>query len=177
VCNYENCNLWRRTLAEQCNDLVSEERSRLRSTYLQLRERAGLLAGEINRELPDFTVHDLSHLDALWQMADLIAGPTVQMNPLEAFVLGSSFLLHDLGLGLAAYPEGKESLEKDPLWSDSLSTLLRKQLGRPPTRQEMDTASSSIKMEATANVLRLRHAGRAEQLFGTRCCVSTRSGR
>jgi hypothetical protein len=118
--NYEASALWKRTLAEQADDMDEEARARLRVAYRQLRERAALIAAEIARDLPDFTVHDLSHVDALWQMADLIGGPSLSINPLQGFVLGASFLIHDLGLGIAAYPEGKDALYKDPLWADTL---------------------------------------------------------
>jgi len=51
-----------------------------------------MLAGDIHRDLPDLTVHDITHLDALWEMADLVAGPDYPLNPLEAFALGAVFL-------------------------------------------------------------------------------------
>ena len=59
----------------------------------------------------DYTVHDLSHLDALWEMADLIVGTNFILNPAEAFVFGVAVLLHDAGMTVAAYPGGMEELE------------------------------------------------------------------
>jgi hypothetical protein len=165
VWNYERSALWQRTLAERANDPEEEPRARLRVSYRQLREKVILIAAEIARDLPDFTVHDVSHLDALWQMADLIAGPGLSINPLEAFVLGASFLTHDLGLGIAAYPEGKAALHNDALWADTVSALLRRRLGRPPSRFEIESAEEAVHVEATATVLRSRHAARSEQLF------------
>ena len=68
-------------------------------------------------------------------MADLIAGPDYPLNPLEAFVLGGAFLLHDLGLGLAAWPGGRAELQKGAGWQDALSARLRKQLERAHTQR------------------------------------------
>jgi hypothetical protein len=66
--------LLRRTLAPQpAPDPHAEPRERLWRALLQMRDRAKMLAGEIHRDLPDFTVHDITHLDALWEIADLIA--------------------------------------------------------------------------------------------------------
>lgn len=173
--DYETSDLWKRTLADTINDSEEEARTRLRGAYRQMRERVALLASEIARDLPDFTVHDISHLDALWQTADLISGPDLSINPIEAFVLGASFLIHDLGLGIAAYPEGKETLRKDPLWADTISALLRRTLGRPPSRMETEHADNSVCTEATATVLRARHAARSEHLFMTRWRVNKTS--
>ena len=58
--------LLRRTLAPQPGpDPHAEPRKRLLDALLQMRKRAEMLAGEIHRDLPDFTVHDITHLDAL----------------------------------------------------------------------------------------------------------------
>ena len=147
----------------------------MRVAYRQLRERAALVAGEIARDLPQFTTHDVSHVDDLWQMADVIGGPCLSLNPLEALVLGGAFVIHDLGLALAAYPEGKDALFSDPLWADIVSGLLRKRLGRPPTSDEMASCDDSIRFEATATTLRARHAARAEQLLTARWRVGEQS--
>jgi hypothetical protein len=53
--------------------------------------------------MPTYTVHDLTHADALWETASLVTGPDVELNPAEGFVLGAAFLFHDAAMGLAAY--------------------------------------------------------------------------
>jgi hypothetical protein len=66
----------RRTLAPQPRkDKHAKPRAWLWNALLQFRERAAVLANEIHRDLPDFTDHGLTHLNALWEMADPIAGP------------------------------------------------------------------------------------------------------
>src|SRR5229473_3540610 len=101
---FESTSLWTRTLALQSEPDTSQvERERLRNAFLSFRDRASMVAAEIARDLPDYTVHDITHLDALWHLAHLIAGSGYSITPAEAFVLGGAFLTHDLGNGLAAY--------------------------------------------------------------------------
>jgi hypothetical protein len=142
----------------------AEARERLRHAFVQFRDRAKLLAAEIARSLPDYTVHDITHLDALWEMADLVAGPDVSLNPLEAFVLGGAFLLHDLGMGLAAYPGGLEELKAHPIWRDTVASELMRLRGRPPTPRELRHPRKEIEELSVREVLRALHAERASQL-------------
>ncbi len=86
--DFRDTELWKSTLASRHEDPNAVPREKLRQAYEKMRERAAVLVGEISRILPDYTVHDITHLDALWEMADLIAGPTYSLNPVEAFVLG-----------------------------------------------------------------------------------------
>ena len=163
--NFADNPLIRRTLAPRPSpDPHAEPRERLWRALLQFRERAATLANEIHRDLPDFTVHDITHLDALWEMADLIAGPDYPLNPLEAFALGAVFLLHDLGLGLAAWPGGLAELKKGPGWQDALSTYLRKHLERIPTAEELASPPPEVERMAVQERLRTLHAEQADRL-------------
>lgn len=161
---FETIGLWQRTLAAKSVDPFKDEREKLRSAFTSFRERASLLAAEIARDLPDFTVHDVTHLDALWQMADLIVGDGYEVTPTEAFILGGAFLIHDLGNGLAAYPDGVTQMYASSAWKDALSLSLRKRLGRAPTAAEISTADETIKKATTSQVLRTLHAQQAEKL-------------
>lgn len=155
MANFENSSLWQSSLAKQLSDDIYEkEREFFRVNFESLRENAGLLSAEIARDLPDFTVHDLTHLDALWEIGSLICGDDFHLNPAEAFVLGGAFLIHDLGMGLAAYPEGVNELKKTKLWEDTLSSLSRTSAKDP----------SEIEKDATNIVLRALHAKHAEKL-------------
>lgn len=158
--------LWQATLAIQREpDLAFAARERLRSTFTKFRERASVIANEIARDLPEFTVHDVTHLDALWEMADLIAGDTVILTPAEAFVLGGSFLIHDLGMGVAAFPGGRGSLRQDPHWNDIITAHLKRSLGYTPSEEERNSPDSEVEIQAVAELLRLRHAQQAEKLM------------
>jgi hypothetical protein len=163
--DYTNTNLWCRCfIGDTTKGREQNQFERLQNAYLTFRSRAASIAGEIARNLPDYTVHDVTHLDALWEMADLIAGPEYFLTPIEGFVLGGCFLIHDLGNGLAAYPKGLDELRKEQLWLDTVSTLLRRHLGRVPTPDELDNPSKEVEEEAIGQVLRELHAKQAERL-------------
>jgi hypothetical protein len=168
--NYTDTRLWKISLGKETETDTGEERNpfeRLRNTYFTFRERAAHIAGEVAISLPEFTVHDVTHLDALWEMADLIAGPDYHLTPTEAFVLGGAFLIHDLGNGLAAYPKGKEELRQDSAWADTVAILLKRELGRAPTLEEIQQPNKDIEIEAIGQVLRNLHAKHAERLART----------
>ena len=163
--DFNTVRLWRDAFASIHEDPeASRARSRLREAFMGFRERAKSLAAEIPRDLPDFTVHDISHLDALWETADLIAGQQVSLTPPEAFLLGGSILLHDLGMSLAAYPGGSDELKRSEVWRDAVARLLRRELGRWPTAREIQNPSTALASEATREALRLMHAEQAARL-------------
>lgn len=112
--------LWRRTLGPG-DDAFESQRAHLRQALESFRERVGQLVSTLGAELPMLTVHDISHLDALWRVADEIAGPDYPLNAAEAFVLGGAILLHDAAHVLAAYPQGLEGIKKTTLWQDLLA--------------------------------------------------------
>jgi len=134
---FEETHLWKTTLAASNDDQFAVQRDRLRSVFLNLRGQAGLLAAEIPFELRGLTVHDLSHSDALWETADVVLGNLIKLNPLEAFVLGACFLIHDLGMGLAAYPQGLASLQGHRLWLGMLRNFTRRSTGAAPTPEQL----------------------------------------
>ncbi|MGH8625455.1 MAG: HD domain-containing protein, partial [Gammaproteobacteria bacterium] len=109
----------------------------------------------LGAELPGLTVHDITHLDALWRVADQIAGPDYSINPAEAFVLGSAFLLHDAAHVMAAYPGGISSIKQTVQWQD----LIAQRYGG----QDPD-AHSDVERSALFQVLRHLHAEQAHKL-------------
>ena len=152
---YENTTLWQTSLGKKIGeDIHAKERDYFRVNYEKLRAKAILLAGEINRTLPEYTVHDITHIDALWEMASLICGEGYVLNPAEAFVLGGAFLIHDLGMGLAAYPNGIDALKTTPLWTDTFSYLQKKN----------NEPNHEIEKQTLEIVLRSLHAKHAEEL-------------
>jgi len=156
MAGFENTPLWQGTLAKQLsNDDLEKYREFFRVNFESFRANAGLLSAEISRDLPDYTVHDLTHLDALWEMASIICGNDYELNPAEAFVLGGAFLIHDLGMGLAAYPEGIDELKRSVIWDDTVSYL---------TKQKPEYSKEAIEKETTDIVLRSLHAKHAEKL-------------
>jgi Histidine kinase-, DNA gyrase B-, and HSP90-like ATPase len=161
---YQSSHLWKQTLASRPKDKLASYRTRLRTAFEQSRERASTLAGEIPFDVRDLTVHDVTHFDALWEMADLVVGPKLQFTPLEGLVLGEAFLIHDLGMGLAAYPGGLAELKKKPEWQDLLHVSMKKKLGRAPQDDELQNSPQAVIDEVKFWVLRSQHAERAEEL-------------
>lgn len=114
----ERTNLWGRTLAAQPNDLYAAEREELRTALIKMRENVIPFVRNIHHDVLGLTVHDESHLDALWETADLISGFEFSINPAEAFVFGASILLHDTAMAVAAYPGGLADLRELDIWKD-----------------------------------------------------------
>ncbi len=161
---FEHTSLWKSSLASQETDPTPTARERLRSSFFSFRERVALLAGEIHRDLPGYTVHDITHLDSLWEMADIIAGNEYPLTPCEAYTLGGSILLHDLGMALASYPQGLEELKRQETWADIVTSIFVRQSNRRPTTNEIADPPKAIESEATSALLRNLHAKRAEDL-------------
>lgn len=160
----EQSSIWINTLAQKDSDPQSTERERLRVSFINFRSRAGLLAQEIAKDIPDLTVHDISHLDALWEVASLIAGPGFVLTPAEGYVLGGSILLHDLAMSVAATPGGFDAIKKDVRWRDSLFAYFRANESREPTEEELETPGPEAKQFAVFSLLRQLHAENAERL-------------
>jgi hypothetical protein len=162
---YEETRLWATAFApRQESTDRAKRRAALMHAYDETRANATLLAAEIAQDMKFLTVHDASHLDALWELASDVGGEQIVLTATEGFVLGGAILLHDLGLGTAAYPGGRASLESGSEWNDAIALVLRNELRRYPTRAEIDKASASHRDEALRLVLRQRHAAQAEQL-------------
>jgi hypothetical protein len=112
---YDETALWKRTLGAVGNGVrEGSALATLRSTFETARERIKPIVGQAHLDCKGLTIHDETHLDALWQMADLIAGDDYPINPLEAFVFGCSVLFHDSALAVVAYEGGLDSLSVHP---------------------------------------------------------------
>lgn len=115
--DYRQSTLWKTAFLEH-DDGLKEQRNKLATAYDEFRERVKSLVGQIHKDMPDLTVHDISHIDALWWTASEIAGEGYPLNPAEAFVLGGAFLLHDAAHCIAAYPGGIEEIRALPEWRE-----------------------------------------------------------
>ncbi len=161
---YDRSTLWRSAFAERENDPDKRDRQALADAYSQLRDRAGILVNEIHAALPHLTVHDLTHADTLWDVASAICGPTFTLNPLEAFVLGAGFLLHDAGMALAVYPGGLGEVKTSLQWRDAVVSAWKRRGVEDPSGAQRDNPAKEICDEATFQVLRARHAAQARSL-------------
>ncbi|MCJ8324780.1 MAG: ATP-binding protein [Rhizobiales bacterium] len=121
--------------------------------FEKLRDKAGILVNEISSELPNYTVHDISHLDALWEVGSQIINDEIVLNPAEGFVLGGAFLLHDAAMTCAAYPGGLEEIKQTNAWKKVVARL------------QMDTDKEEIDEKLAIEIfLREQHAIKAEKL-------------
>ena len=156
--------LWRKAFEDPRSDSTAEEQEFFRTQYLTIRERAGQLVAQIVVDIPSLTVHDISHLDALWDTASSVAEGAVNVNPAEAFVLGASILLHDSAMSLAAYPGGLSELKETLAWKDSVArlALTREQSGKE--QFDVENPPQAILDRVVPEVLRRLHAERAEDL-------------
>lgn len=126
---------------------------RLATSLRGIRAKVRQLASRIAGSLPELTIHDVSHLDALWDVASTIAGPDYPLNPLEAYVFGASVLLHDAGLCFQAYSGGQDALRTTLEWRDAHGRLSR-----------VAGDSPKLKQEADLEALRTLHASKAASL-------------
>lgn len=153
---FESSSLWQKSLAKQ-DDPLEPQREILRQAYLHFRQRVELLIAQIRTELPDLTLHEITHVDALWRVASEIAGDNYPLNPAEAFVLGGAFLLHDAAHCRAAFPGGLADLRKTPQWQ----AAARARGCDPDT---LDDSNRGLFQQVLFETLRVLHPIQAEQL-------------
>ncbi|MBR4425986.1 MAG: ATP-binding protein, partial [Oscillospiraceae bacterium] len=174
---YEDSSTWKRTLGSTDSGMTENESAcveRLRASYRNTRDRAGQLAESISKTLPFFTQHDISHIDALWDSADLLLGNDYPLNPAEGYVLGLSFLLHDLGMALAAYQEGPDGIRDNAFFRDALASEFLQEQGRTIREADwtaleqdlfrLDGTGPAFLNRALAATLRELHTEKAETL-------------
>jgi hypothetical protein len=161
---FENTGLWQCAFDSGKRASHSPERQRLAESYRRFWGRATTLAGQIAHALPNLTLHDEQHFEALWQRADLIAGQGHSLNPMETFVFGGAILLHDAGHAVNAYPGGLSGIEKTPQWQDNLVTILRGENGEPPSEELLANPSPESRQKALFETLRTLHAEHAKIL-------------
>jgi hypothetical protein len=89
----------------------------------QIRNIASALAQRIETTLPEYTDHSVAHLDALWCVTDqvLTDSETAQLTSGEAFLLGASYYVHDLGMALPATEAGKKEIERSKAYESALA--------------------------------------------------------
>ena len=157
---YKETSLWKSAFESSalCSATVSKALSQLIAAYDKFFERASMLANQISSDLPELTVHDENHFNALWEVADLIVGPRHDLNPLEIFVLGSAILLHDTANTVQAFKAGRAEVENTPQWRDNEAKLLN---NRNNEGEELTAEEQKLVLLFT---LRDIHAQRAKEL-------------
>lgn len=131
--NYENTSLWKRTLGIQGVKNIEN----LRVSYTKFREHMEGLLKEVGKDFPNLTDHSIDHVDYLWKIASLITGDDYPINPLEGYILGCSFLIHDAVLSYKAFG-GKEALRDRIEWKDSYEDIKDTQYDNEEGKQKID---------------------------------------
>ncbi|CDZ64356.1 Hypothetical protein, partial CDS, partial [Neorhizobium galegae bv. orientalis] len=144
---FERTRLYSEAFLQNHSDASLQEQEFFKQQLNAMRSRVEPLVARVLRDMPGYTVHDISHLDALWETASLVAGEQVVLSPPEAFVFGGAILLHDASMSLAAYPDGIEELKKLDEWRDFAAL-----------------SPNSDDPWIMTNVLRILHARHAESL-------------
>lgn len=152
---FESTSLWTCSLAES-PDIFEHDRRRLRDEFLAFRLRTSVLLNKIEADFPDLTVHDLTHIDELWRIASLLAGQGYPINPLEGFILGGAFLLHDAALCFEAYDGGRSGVRSTVEWKDAFAAESKR------------CAASATDLEYRADFAAVRtlHAKQSAKLAG-----------
>ncbi|MBB3815684.1 hypothetical protein FHY13_004091 [Xanthomonas arboricola] len=153
--------LWRHAFINPLPDVTATEQEFFRDRYLAMREKAAVLVSQIAASMPGLTVHDLTHLDALWETASLVSEGAITVSPAEAFVFGASVLLHDSAMSLAAYPQGLDQLKQTIAWKDTVTALLG---DGDHHLDAVNTPPQEIVQRAVPEVLRQLHAQQAGAL-------------
>lgn len=153
---FEELGLWYRNIGE---GTAPAKRELLRSSYRQFWDNAVELSREIQRDLPQLTLHDDRHFEALWARADQIAGDDFKLTPLEVFVFGGAILLHDAANSLAAYPGRLAAVEATPEWRDALAQWTERH-----DRSARSGPDAETRRALLLDTLRAIHAERARDL-------------
>ncbi|TGM73986.1 hypothetical protein EHR01_10720 [Leptospira mtsangambouensis] len=156
---YTETKIWSRSLGNQ-GDSFDPYRERLRATYSKFRERVGNLIQHIPSDTLGLTVHDLTHLDALWEMADILTDDSFILNPAEAFVFGGAILLHDSAMTICSYKGGIDEIRSSPEYSDAIAQFRANFSSKDLSRIGTTTAEAF----ALNETLRIKHASKAEEL-------------
>lgn len=152
----EKTKLWSTSLGLKDPDSEIEgKKARLRTVLQRFREHVGALTTRISAAFPQLTIHDVTHLDALWETADLVAGDGYPLNPMEAFVLGGAILLHDAANCFEAYEGGRDGVRGTLAWKDAFASEFAK---------SPEKSKEEIEQYCDFTAIRLLHADQAKRL-------------
>lgn len=143
----QKTSLWARTLGSTDEYVIP-----LKDSFLQARKNAIFLLDKIKKDFPYLTIHDITHVDSLWNVADTIIGEEYPINPLEGYVLGIAFLIHDVALSYDAVG-GVDNLRKTIEWKDAYA------YGSGDKNEE------DFKKECDFIAIRSLHAKKAENIL------------
>ncbi|MCI8781354.1 MAG: hypothetical protein HFH70_11870 [Lachnospiraceae bacterium] len=145
--------LWKNSLdnPNYGNDALKEQ---LKDAFSRAHNNASYVLDKIRVDFPSLTVHDITHVDGLWQVGSVIAGEGYSITPLEGFVLGCAFLMHDAVLSYEA-AGGQDNLRETIEWKDYYSDYKR----------DLTMNEEEQLYETDFKTIRFLHAKYAEKLY------------
>ena len=152
--DYKETSLWKNSLDNDDKYGNQKQREKLISSFLQARDNSCIILDKIRADFPNLTLHDINHVDSLWRVASVIIGKNYEVNPLEGYVLGCAFLMHDAVLSYDA-AGGINHLREQIEWKDYYEDL----------RNEKSLSENEILFETDFKTIRLLHARKAEGLY------------
>lgn len=150
---YTDTTLWKASLGND-EDVNNDLRKSLRESFERARENTIFILAKIRADFPALTVHDITHVDSLWQVGSVIAGENFDLNPLEGFVLGCAFLIHDAVLSYDA-AGGQDKLRNTVEWKDFYEDYKKKE----------NLTQEEQLYETDFRTIRFIHAQCAEELY------------
>lgn len=160
---FEHTVLWKNGFQSKNKDIYTEKKNRLSGAFLRMRDNVSQLISTVPADCKNLTVHDVTHIDALWELGSLIAGDEFVLNPAETFVFGASLLIHDAGLSSAAFAGGLAELKRTPEWS-AFSAVALRQSGITLNADLIENPSIEIENSIKFPVLRALHAKQAQKM-------------
>ncbi|PTP01543.1 hypothetical protein CWO17_15730 [Vibrio sp. 10N.286.45.A3] len=142
------------------NDEHDLHRTLLSGSLANFRKRVGELIVTVPEEVPGLTVHDLTHMDALWEMLDILIDGDYPLNPAEVYVLGGAILLHDSAMTIHAYKGGVDELKASYEYEDALS-YFKANSTIPKSEPNFEAVAQKY---AVSTALRRKHAEKAQAL-------------
>lgn len=151
--DFMDTKLWKNSL-DNSKYGYEDMRGDLIKAFLKARDNAEFLLKKIQIDFPNLTVHDITHVDGLWQVASVIIGDDYEVNPMEGFVLGCAFLMHDAVLSYDAVG-GVNHLRELPEWKDNYEDY----------KNDNSFNDDEKLFEADFKTIRRLHAKYAENLY------------
>lgn len=149
---FKETTLWKKAFESEDASHHKTTVADLVHAFEKTRENAKVLVNEISVDLPTYTVHNIDYLDALWEVGSQITGAPFSINPVEGFILGCAFLLHDAAMTVAAYPQGHKQIRETREWKRLINRLHSTNDGRVDEKAAIEI------------FLREQHAVQAERL-------------
>jgi len=166
--NFKRTNLWINSLSDESPYNLQDKDSvlYLREVFLKSRERSIFFLNQISKDNPSLTIHNIDHVDCLWETASTICDDKINLNPLEAFIFGFCSLFHDMGLSLTTYDTNCEEIILSKEYQDAIIQLSTEAERGKIIDNKFNTASvpEEILEKAKELVIRHFHAFKAREL-------------